>query len=182
MLEDFIASDTIFVFLIILTIVHIMKFFLGAVILFSIFYVYSCSKSSRCYYSAPPPSTLILKMNYKGQPISDSILYLTKLSYYENDNKKYVADFKIVSDTNYKNRGLVGTRSVGVTSADKGIKRFFFEYPNNLMIDTLHLDYLPYSPATNCMYKFKQIKFNSRVPDIDTTFHFSSPVYVLNKL
>jgi len=77
--------------------------------------------------------------------------------------------------------GFLGSRSIGLISADENIKTYYIEYPNNWVTDTLLVDYQPRSLSTNCNYVLKSVNFNSVIPIIDTSFHFDAPVYLLNK-
>jgi hypothetical protein len=115
-----------------------------------------------------------------GQVVPDSILSKVKLSYFEGAVKKYVADFSIATN-GYPNMGFIGTRTIGIMSADSSIKTYYLEYANSWKTDTLFADYLSRSPATNCLYVLQTIKFNNQSTPIDTSFHFDSKVYVLNK-
>ena len=158
----------------------------GAAIVFFIFLSISlicCKKSnsdSQCKYDAIP-SSLILKITKSGIILSDTDLGDCKLSYYDNSVKKYVSDFALSSDTANRNKGLIASRLIGVLSADNKIKTYNIEYPNGWASDTLYVDYLPHTPATNCLYVQNSIKYNGQIAQTDSNFHFDSPVYVISK-
>lgn len=141
-----------------------------------------CKKTSNstCKYDAIP-SSLILKISKSGTILTDTQLRECKLSYIESNTKKYVTDFVLSLDVNSRNKGLIASRLIGILSADNGIKTYYIEYPNDWITDTLYVDYLPHTPATNCVYVQNTIKFNGQNASIDNNFHFDSPVFVLNK-
>lgn len=141
----------------------------------------NCSNSNEktCKY-ASVPNSLNLKITKSGAIVSDLILSETKLSYYEKNNKKYVSDFSINNiESNFKNKGLISTRNIGVISANNNIKTFYLEYPNGWKTDLLYVDYIPNTPETNCMYVLKPIKVNNVLAIEDNSFIFK-PVYEIN--
>jgi hypothetical protein len=140
----------------------------------------SCSKSKGCYYDSIPNS-LILILKKNGQAVPDSILRNTKLFYLINDSSKFVTDFSTATDSIYFNMGFILTRTIGFLSGDENIKTYYLEYPNNWNTDTLFVDYTEPSLATDCAYILHPVKFNNQLAPVDTSFHFDSPVYILNK-
>lgn len=140
-----------------------------------------CKKSSQptCKYDSIP-SSLILKFTKNGNPVGDNILTNVKLSYFEGSTKKYVTDFAISTDTVNQNKGLKASRNIGILSADNNIKTYYIEYPNGWTEDTLYVDYLPNTPSTNCVYVQNAIKVNVQMASIDSSFHFDSPVFIVN--
>jgi hypothetical protein len=141
-----------------------------------------CKKSNNntCKYVAMP-SSLILKISKSGIPVTDIILSNCKLNYLEANEKKYVTDFTLSQDVANQNKGLIASRLIGNLSADKGIKTFYLEYPNGWTTDTLYVDYLPHTPATNCLYIQNPLQCNGQLSSIDNSFQFDSPVYKINK-
>ena len=143
---------------------------------------FSCSKFSDegCHYVSIPNS-LILILKKDGQIVHDSILQNTKLFYLVKDSIKFVTDFSIATDSNYSNDGFVLTRTIGFLSGIDTIKTYYLKYPNNWSTDTLFVDYTEPSLATDCAYILHPVKFNNQLAPVDTSFHFDSPAYVLNK-
>lgn len=143
-------------------------------------FLYSCkkSKSSKCYYSGPPP-TFFFTIKQNGQILPADVLNNIKVSYFEEGIKKYVND--IYQATNYyANKGVLTTRTAGILSADHNIKTFFIEYPKNISTDTVQLDYETYKPSNNCLYTVKQVTLNNVVSVINTFFQYQ-PVYLFSK-
>ena len=143
----------------------------------------NCSKSKDdiCMYDAVP-SSLILKITKSGTVVPDLDLLNVKLSYFENNEKKYVSDFMINSNNmEVSNKGFIFTRNIGVLSAKNNIKTYYLEYPNGWQTDTLYVDYLPNTPATNCQYVLNPIKVNDILSTVYITSLFNLPVYEINK-
>ena len=154
---------------------------LSGITLFLVLF-FSCSKYTKgqCeYLSIPNSLILILKKN--GQIVPDSILQKTKLFYLVKDSIKFVTDFSISTDSNYFNMGFIGTRTIGFLSGDDSIKSYYLEYPNSWSTDTLFVDYTAPFLVTDCVYILHPVKFNNQLAPVDTSFHFDSPVYILNK-
>lgn len=128
------------------------------------------------------PSSLILKITKSGTVVPDLDLLNVKLSYFENNEKKYVSDFMINSNNmEVSNKGFIFTRNIGVLSAKNNIKTYYLEYPNGWQTDTLYVDYLPNTPATNCQYVLNPIKVNDILSTVYITSLFNLPVYEINK-
>lgn len=153
------------------------KFAFALLISCSSMLLVTCGKNSNtCHWAAEPPD-FIFQINHNGKIIPDSILNEIKISYYQNGIKKYIPDLGTATDTNYINRGLMGSREIGTFEN----QTFFLEYSNGFAIDTLIVNNLLPTPATNCQYKVKQIRFDNQTPLIDTSFKFSWPVYIFIK-
>jgi hypothetical protein len=160
-------------------------FVIAIMIVGTAFVLFACTKisgpNSGCQFSEVPFS-LILEFRKGGVVLGDSILSGAKLSYFDGGNKKYVPDFTISNlDSGYQKKGLITSREVGFLSGDGNIKTYYLEYPNGWTKDTLYIDYLTRSPATNCVYVEKPPKFNGKVAPVDSVYDFDSPVYILNK-
>jgi hypothetical protein len=143
------------------------------IFLLFIFFI-NCTKSDEnvCKWDAMPDS-LILKITKSGTIVSDLVLAEIKLSYYENNAKKYVKDFTIENvDTNIRNKGYISTRGIGTLSGNNNIKTYFIEYPNGWPTDTLYVDYLPNTPETNCRYVLNPVKINNTLADTEYSTDF----------
>jgi hypothetical protein len=133
-----------------------------------------------------PPASLCFQIKLDGQILPDMVLRNgVGVSYYYNGEKKYINDLSLATGP-YANAGILASRVLALTSAGtdptNGIKTFYIEYSNynGFTNDTLFVDYALATPATDCQYLFRQIKFNGQVAFADTSFKYNT-VYVLNK-
>ncbi len=147
--------------------------FVFAVLLFD----EGCKKGSACHYFSMPNSLFIL-LTQGGKRLPDSILDYTKISYYQDGNKKYLTDFTHAG-LEWNALGIMTTRDIGSASAGLGIKTYFIEYPDATK-DTLYADYESPSPSTSCVYVLHTIKYNGMLIKQDTTYK-GGEVYVFNK-
>lgn len=154
------------------------KLFYLIAIFICIFLSFSSCKKKGCHW-ASVPDTLILEFRQYGSQLPDSILQKVKLSYFDNGTKKYISDLAVASDSTSSNLGLMGTRNIGSISSGSNNK-FYIEFQNGWSKDSIYMHYIPPSEKTNCSYKQEPLKFNNQIAPIDTSFHFGSPVYILN--
>jgi hypothetical protein len=140
----------------------------------------SCKKKNdTCHYYNPPSSLRFLLRN-NGAQLPDSILTYLKISYYDTKGtKQYLSDLVHATD-DWANTGILGTRAIGTVSGDRGIKTYYLEYRNGT-VDTLYVDYSERSPATNCFYVLKEVRYNGRKADTDTNYIKIAPVYDFDK-
>ena len=157
------------------TILHILLFIL---------LIPSCSKSTdnTCKYVAIPNS-LVIRITKSGVIIPYLSLLNVKLSYFENNEKKYVSDFSPDSvNLNLRDNGYIATRQIGILSAKNNIKTYYIEYSNGWENDTIYVDYLPNTPENNCVYSLNPLKVNDILATIYTTPDFGgTKVYEINK-
>lgn len=158
-----------------------LTFFISIVIfLTGMIIIPACKKPSGCHWDAMP-SSLFLEFRRGNNFVPDSILTGIKLSYFDGSSKKYVLDFvSSYIDSAYKQKGLIGTRDIGFLSGDSNVKTYYLEYPNGWSSDTLYVDYLTRSPATNCVYVQKIPKINGKNAPVDSTY-LDGFVYIINK-
>jgi len=154
------------------------KILYAIIFLFIFFSISSCKKKSTCQF-ASVPNSLVLLIKKNNQILTDNILKNIRLSYIENGNKKYITDLT-EAIAPYDNKGILTTRNIG-TISNGNINTYYIEYPNDWPTDTLYVHYIPPSPATSCIYVEEPVKFNNQLAPVDTSFHFDSPVYILNK-
>lgn len=151
---------------------------------FLIFGLFACKKTnseSSCKYDALPNS-LILKITKNGKVLDDSILADCKLYYNEGLVKKYVNDFTFNNlEAQYKGRGLISSRRIGILSADYNIKTFYIEYAQSWPVDTLSIDYLKPMPSNNCLYLQNTVNHSGVAAAVDSSFLFNSPVFIIAK-
>lgn len=144
----------------------------------------NCSKSKDdiCEYEAMPNS-LGLRITKSGTVVPDLDLLNVKLSYFENNEKKYVSDFSINNiELNNRDKGYISSRIIGILSAKNNIKTYYLEYPNGWQTDTIYVDYLLNTLATNCQYVLNPIKLNNISATVYVTADFGGkPVYEINK-
>jgi hypothetical protein len=142
----------------------------------------SCKDENLCKWDDMPFS-LILKLTKTDIILNDDQLNSCKLSYYKEGVKKYMSDFSLSKETQNQGKGLIGTRLIGLLSADSNIKTYYIEYPVTWQwkSDTLLVDYLPRTQATNCRYLQNEVKVNGQSASIDNDFHFDTPVFIVNK-
>ncbi|HSC38199.1 MAG TPA: hypothetical protein VLD19_10020 [Chitinophagaceae bacterium] len=147
---------------------------------YSIVLAVLCNRpSNTCRYITPPP-TLIVQLLRAGIPLPDSILGATRLVYEQGGTEKNITDLNL-GTPDFRNKGMMGTQMIGILSADNNIKNYYLRYPGVSKPDTLFVNYLPHTPQTNCLYVLSQVRFNNQELTPDTSFHFSTPVYILNK-
>lgn len=142
------------------------------------FLSFSSCKKKGCHW-ASVPDTLMLEFRQNGSQLPDSILQKVKISYFDNGTKKYISDLAVASDSTFSNLGLMGTRTIGSISSGS-INKFYIEYSNGWSKDSIYVHYIPPSEKTNCRYKQEPLKFNTHTAPVDTSFHFGSPVYILD--
>lgn len=136
---------------------------------------YSCKDESLCKWDNMPNS-LALRIFKSGIAVSHEDLRKCRLSYYDKGTKKYISDFSPFNiEVSQQNTGLITTRSVGTLSADSNIKTYYIEYPNEWSIDTLRVDYLPRTQATNCLYLQNEIRVNKQPASIDSILRDDFP-------
>ncbi len=144
----------------------------------------NCSKSKDnvCEYDSIPNS-LTLKISKSGDIVPYLVLLNVKLSYFENNEKKYVSDFSPDNVVlNLRDKGYISTRLIGILSAKNNIKTFYIEYSNGWENDTLFVDYLPNTPENNCVYSLNPIKVNNVLATIYTSPDFGGEkIYEVNK-
>ena len=133
--------------------------------------------------------SLFFLIKENGARLSDSVLNDMHLYYYENGVKKYMSDFsRCINEGGFQahDLGIQATRDAGWISADKNIKTFYLEYPDG-SADTLYIDYrhVSYNEAVRnscyCYYPLQSVKFNGKVPDIDSSVLMYEPVYLFIK-
>jgi hypothetical protein len=148
------------------------NFVFALVIYVSYLLVTGCHKNTGCHWAAEPPY-FFFQIKKNGIILNDSILDGLKISYTSGNGEKYISDLSIATDSS----GILGSRQIGTFQNQD----FFIKYLNNSDIDTLTVQNLMPSPATNCEYKIEQVKFNNFVIISDTTVDNYYPLYVFLK-
>lgn len=134
-----------------------------------------CSKAKKSCESYNPPSSLFFQIKNNGGIVDSSILNKTRLSYFQNGVKVYVADWGPATDF-YADKGILTSRTIGTFENQV----FYLEYPNDYNTDTLNVQNALPTQSTNCEYVVKEIKYNGQIVHPDTSFGYQ-PVYILNK-
>lgn len=149
--------------------------FFVVVICSNLSFITGCHKNSNaCHWAAEPPS-FFFQIKDNGKVLPDSVLNSLKMYYTKNSVKKYINDLTQAVDF-YANKGIMTTREIGML----GTENYILEYDNGSMNDTIYADYSDETPATNCQYILRRIRFNGSIVVADTTFGYQ-PVYVFTK-
>jgi hypothetical protein len=96
----------------------------------------------------------------------------------------YMDDFARATEDG-KDLGVLVTRNIGFTSSNDNIKTYYLEYPNS-KTDTIYVDYKylnqdeAYRDPCLCHYPLKQLKFNGKIAERDTTIKVAN-VYLFIK-
>ncbi|WP_142687676.1 hypothetical protein [Chitinophaga polysaccharea] len=72
------------------------------------------------------------------------------------------------------------TRAIGSISGDQDIKDYYIEYRNG-NIDTLYVDYSDETPASNCQYIRREVRYNGKKAELDSNYSKTFPVYNFDK-
>ncbi|MBK8295893.1 MAG: hypothetical protein IPK91_01090 [Saprospiraceae bacterium] len=137
-------------------------------------------------YQIPYALNFIILKN--GITIDTMELNSLKISYFDNNQKKYLKEFRRGKNNgDYKayDIGVIEVVDMGIISGDSKIKTFYVEY-SNYKPDTIFADYnsLNQEQACNhkcfCYYPLELLLFNDQIPKIDTNIKVES-VYLFEK-
>jgi hypothetical protein len=154
-------------------------------LIIAILLISSCTKNDNSNSeSLKVPPILFFQINKNGSPLADStFLSSIKLSYYQNNNKYYVPHFGLWAMANSGNNPygiLFANLKDGVNNPKK---IFYIEYPNNFSVpDSFYVSYVSYlnpSINTDSLYTIDSVRFDEKIPGIDTVL--SQRVYIFNK-
>ena len=133
----------------------------------------SCKKSpNTCHWAAEPP-VFFFQIKRNNHVLPDSVLSRLQLSYFSGGSKKYVSDLSIATDSS----GVVTSRQIGTFENQV----FYLEYFNKFSSDTLFVSNSMPTPATNCNFATKQVKFNNLEVSATPNYLNYYNLYVFNK-